>query len=333
MGKEQTKALREEVDKLLKAGFICSVKTAEWVSPVVVTPKKDGRWRVCVNFKPLNVATKKDPYPLPFIDQILDSVAGHERYSVCDGYSGYFQLKIAVEDQRKTTFITPWGCFCYTVLPFGLTNGLAYYQKRANWALAPFIDSFVKDFINDFCVYSTRAEHCEKLEMVLKRYDECGGQLNPKKCSFAQPRVKLLGHMLSENGIEADPDKVKAMVLLPSPKDSKQVATFVHKLDESKSAAEHLSLFTGTLSQLQDSGLPPFDDKLKAIFLLMTLPDSWETLVVPLSNNPNLTFDGVKGSILNEEIRRKASEEGGSSANMVRGRTKKKNVYAQTRYN
>ncbi|MCO5558740.1 hypothetical protein L7F22_012326 [Adiantum nelumboides] len=194
MGKEQTEALGEEVDKLLKAGFICPVKTAEWVSPVVVTPKKDGRWRVCVDFKPLNAATKKDPYPLSFIDQILDSVAGHERYSVCDG--------------------------------------------------------FVKEFIDDFCVYSTRAEHCEKLEMVLKHYDECGGQLNPKKCSFAQPRVKLLGHMLSENGIEADPDKVKAMILLPSPKDSKQVATFVHKV---KYMARFIPLVSQVLYPLQQA--------------------------------------------------------------------------------
>ena len=168
-------ALKEEVDKLLKADFIYPVETTEWVSPVVVTPKKDGRWRVCVDFKPLNVATKKDPYPLPFIDQILDSVAGHERYSICDGFSGYFQLKIAVEDQKKTSFITPWGCFCYTVLPFGLSNGPAHYQKRANWVLSPFIGSCVKDFIDDFCVYSSRAEHCEKLKMVLAHYNECGG--------------------------------------------------------------------------------------------------------------------------------------------------------------
>ena len=149
-----------------------------------------------MDFKPLNAATKKDPYPLPFIDEILDLVAGHERYNVCDGFFGYFQLNIASEDQKKTSFIMPWGYFCYTVLPFGLTNGPAHYQKRANWALSPFIGSFVKDFIDDFCVYSSRAEHCEKLEMVLKRYDECGGQLNPKKCFLAQPRVKLLGHMV-----------------------------------------------------------------------------------------------------------------------------------------
>ncbi|KAH7439944.1 hypothetical protein KP509_04G083400 [Ceratopteris richardii] len=101
------------------------------------------------------------------------------------------------------------------------------------------------------------------------------------------------------------------------------------QLDESKSTAEHLSSFTGTLSQLQDSELPPFDDKLKAIFLLMTLPDSWETLVVSLSNSPSLTFDGVRGSILNEEIRRKASGEGSGSANVARGRTEKKSGNVQ----
>ena len=106
-------ALKEEVDKLLKPRFIYPVEIAEWVSPVVVTPKKDRKWRVCVDFKPLNATTKKDPYLLPFTDQILDLMADYERYSVCDGFSGYFQLKIAQEDQKKTTFVTPWGCFCY----------------------------------------------------------------------------------------------------------------------------------------------------------------------------------------------------------------------------
>lgn len=230
MGKEQMLALKEEVDKLLKAGFIYPVDTTEWVSPVVVMPKKDGKWRVCVDFKPLNNATKKDPYPLPFIDEILDAVARYEHYSVCDGFSGYFQLQIAPKDQIKTTFITPWGSFYYKVLPFGLTNGRAHYQKRQNWVLSPFFGKFVKDFIDDFCIYSDRSLHCSRLESVFQRYDECGGQLNPKKCFLAQPRVKLLGHVVSENGIEADPEKVKALVMLPTPKDTKQLATFVHKV-------------------------------------------------------------------------------------------------------
>ena len=99
----------------------------------------------------------------------------------------------------------------------------------------------MKDFIDDFCVYSSRAEHCEKLQMVLARYDECGGQLNLKKCHLAQPRVKLLGHMVLDNGIEADPDKVKAIALLPSPQSTKQLATFLQKV---KCTARFTPLFS-----------------------------------------------------------------------------------------
>ena len=122
LGNIQQEALLIEVKKLTKAGFIYLVKDLEWVSPMVVIPKKNGKWRVCVNYKPLNAATKRDHFPLPFQDEILNEVAGYERYTVCDGYSGYFQISIAQEDQKKTTFITPWGCFAYRVMPFGLTN-------------------------------------------------------------------------------------------------------------------------------------------------------------------------------------------------------------------
>ena len=96
--------------------------------------------------------------------------------------------------------------------------------------LSPFIDNFVKDFIDDFYVYSSRSEHCEKLKMVLSHYDECGGQLNPKKCQLVQPRVKLLGHVVSQNGIEANLDKVKSVMLLPLPMSIKQLATFIYRV-------------------------------------------------------------------------------------------------------
>ena len=297
-------ALKEEVDKLSKACFIYPVETTDWVSPMVVTPKKDGRWRVCVDFKPLNAATKKDPYPLPFIDQILDSMASCERYTVCDGFSGYFQLKIAPEDQKKTTFITPWGCFCYKVMPYGLTNGPAFYQKRENWVLSPFIGNFVKDFIDDFCIYSSRAEHCEKLHAVLTRYDECGGKLNPKKCHLVQPRVKLLGHMVSENGIEADPDKVKAIVLLPSPTSTKQLATFIQKV---KYMAQFISLSSQLLYPLQQVAKHDplqWDDKCEEVFQnvkevlgampAMQAPD-WEQVFYV---NPSVGDDAIGAMLL-----------------------------------
>ncbi|MCO5591952.1 hypothetical protein L7F22_045945 [Adiantum nelumboides] len=165
---------QEEVDKLLNAGFIVPIDNAEWVSPVVVTPKKDVSWRVCIDYKQLNAVTKKDPYPLSFIDQLLDAVADFERYNVCDGYSGYFQLILTLEARKKTTYITPWGCFCFCCLPFGLTNGPGAFERKVDWVLTPFLGKFVKGFIDDFCVYSSRQEHVEKLEMTFARYDEYG---------------------------------------------------------------------------------------------------------------------------------------------------------------
>jgi hypothetical protein len=114
--------VKEELDKLLEAGFIRHVETTEWVSPVVLALKKNGKLRVCVNYKVLNKVTKKDRYPLPFCEEILEEVAGHEMYTFGEGYRGYHQVKIAPEDQLKTTFTTPWGTFCYTVMPFGLCN-------------------------------------------------------------------------------------------------------------------------------------------------------------------------------------------------------------------
>ena len=128
LGNIRREILEEEVSKLLAAGFIRRVDDADWISPVVIVPKKSGKWRVCVDFRPLNVATKRHHYPMPFQDEILDEVAGHERYSICDGFCGYFQIEIAPKDQKLTSFITPWGVFCYTRMPFGLVNAYATSQ-------------------------------------------------------------------------------------------------------------------------------------------------------------------------------------------------------------
>ena len=121
--------VKEELDKLLEVGFIYPVPHSEWVSPIVMVPKKNGKIRICQGFRKLNAATKKDYFPLPFTDSILDAVAGHECYSFLDGFSGYNQVKIAKEDQLKTTFTTDWGTFAYKVMPFGLCNAPATFQR------------------------------------------------------------------------------------------------------------------------------------------------------------------------------------------------------------
>ncbi|MCO5555565.1 hypothetical protein L7F22_009110 [Adiantum nelumboides] len=150
LGVVQQEALLTEVNKLLKAGFIYPVTNSEWVSPVVVTPKKNGKWRVCVDYKPLNAATKRDHFPLPFQDEILNEVAGHERYTVCDGYSDYYQIRIAEEDQHKTTFITPWGCFAFRVMPFGLTNAPSTFTRFTSFIFQLFFGKSIRVFLDDF---------------------------------------------------------------------------------------------------------------------------------------------------------------------------------------
>ena len=107
------------MQKLLKVGFIYLIFYSQWVSPLVVVPKKNGKWRICVDYRELNKTTLKDYFPLPFIDQVLDALAGKTYFSFLDGFSGYNQIRIALEDQDKTTFTCPWGTYAYKNLPFG----------------------------------------------------------------------------------------------------------------------------------------------------------------------------------------------------------------------
>ncbi len=156
--------VKEELDKLLEVGFIRPVETTEWVSLVVLTLKKNGKLRVCVNYKAWNKVTKKDQCPLPFCEEILEEVAGHNMYTFGDRYMGYHQVKIVPENQLKTTFTTPWETFCYTIMPFGLCNALRTFQRLMNKVFDPFLGLFIQVFINDFGVYNDRTSHLAKFE-------------------------------------------------------------------------------------------------------------------------------------------------------------------------
>ncbi|MCO5561660.1 hypothetical protein L7F22_015281 [Adiantum nelumboides] len=121
------KKVKEEIDNLLKLGFITKVKSRDWLFPIVVVSKKNGKLKVCVDYRKLIAQTIKDPFPLPFTDMMLDEIAGHEMYSFMDGYNGYNQLKIAPKDREKTTFIIEWRDFMCLVMAFGLRNAPATF--------------------------------------------------------------------------------------------------------------------------------------------------------------------------------------------------------------
>ena len=130
--------VKEEIDKLLKVGFIYPIDKATWLSPIVIVPKKNKKLRVCVDYRKLNAATVFDPFPLPFTNSLLDAVAGHEMYSFLDGFSGYNQVLMAPEDKEKTTFITEWGAFASNVMNFGLKNAPATFQRMVTKSLKNF---------------------------------------------------------------------------------------------------------------------------------------------------------------------------------------------------
>ena len=122
MNPNYAKAAKEDLEKLLKAGFIEPVDQATWLSPIVVVPKKNGKLRICVDFRRLNATTKKDLYPLPFTDEVLDTVIVYVAYSFIDCFSGYHQVHIHADDRYKTAFITEWGAYVWVVMPFSLKN-------------------------------------------------------------------------------------------------------------------------------------------------------------------------------------------------------------------
>ena len=151
--------VKEEMDKLLKAGFIRPVKQATWLSPIVVVPKKNGKIRVCVDYRKLNAVTITDAFPLPFTDSMLDAIAGHDMYSFLDGFSGYNQVRMHPNDQEKTAFVTDWGVYAAVVMMFGLKTTPTTFQRTITEIFGEYIPAFMQVFLDDFVVYGTAADH------------------------------------------------------------------------------------------------------------------------------------------------------------------------------
>ena len=150
--------IKEEVRKLLEVGFIEVSNYPDWVANVVPVIKKNGKVRVCVDFHDLNQATPKDNFPLPHIDVLVDNTAGNHRFSFMDGFSGYNQIKMAEKDKAKTTFITAWGTFCNKVMPFGLKNAGATYQRAMVALLHDMMHKEVKVYVDDMITKSKEGE-------------------------------------------------------------------------------------------------------------------------------------------------------------------------------
>jgi hypothetical protein len=204
---EKCRAIGEEIHKLMATGFIKEVFHHEWLANPVLVKKKGGKWRICVDYTRLNKACPKVPYPLPRIDQIVDFTAGCETLSFLDAYSGYHQIKMRESDQLATSFITPFGMYCYTTMPFGLRNAGATYKRCMNHVFGEHIGRTVEAYVDDIVVKTRKASDLlSDLETTFKCLRAKGVKLNPEKCVFGVPRGMLLGFIVSERGIEANPN-------------------------------------------------------------------------------------------------------------------------------
>ncbi|CAA7029248.1 unnamed protein product [Microthlaspi erraticum] len=238
--------VKKEIMKLLEAGVIYPISDSTWVSPVHVVPKKGGvtvirneneeliptrtitGHRMCIDYRKLNAATRKDHFPLPFIDQMLERLANHPYYCFLDGYSGFFQIPIHPDDQEKTTFTCPYGTFAYRRMPFGLCNAPATFQRCMMSIFTDYIEDIMEVFMDDFSVYGTSFDVClSNLSKVLKRCEEKHLVLNWEKCHFMVRDGIVLGHRISERGIEVDKAKIEVMVNLEPPKNVKGVRSFL----------------------------------------------------------------------------------------------------------
>jgi hypothetical protein len=190
----------------------------------VVVPKANGSGHLCVDFTSLNKACPKDPYPLPRIDQIVDSTAGCDLLCFLDAFSGYHQIKMAREDEEKTSFIIPYGVYCYVCMPFGLKNAGGTFQRLMRKALGAQMGRNAEAYIDDIIV-KTRESHTliEDLEETFANLRKVNIKLNPAKCTFGVPSGKLLGFLVSHRGIEANHDKVKAIEEMRPPCNLKEM--------------------------------------------------------------------------------------------------------------
>ncbi|KAA3466170.1 Retrovirus-related Pol polyprotein from transposon 17.6 [Gossypium australe] len=216
--------IKEEVKKQFDTGFLQEVKYPEWVANIVPVPKKMGR--------DFNKATPKDNFLLPHIDTLADNTAGYSLFSFMDGFSGYNQIKMHSEDIEKTTFITLWGTFCYKVMPFGLKNARATYQRAMVTLFHDMMHKEIEVYVDDMIAKSrTEKEHIRVLRKLFLRLRKFQLKLNPTNCTFGARSGKLLGFIVSKKGIEIDSDKVQAIQELPSPRTQKEVRGFLRRLN------------------------------------------------------------------------------------------------------
>jgi hypothetical protein len=201
--------VEREVKNMLDTKIIVPLRYSNWVANLVPVRKKRGEIRLCVDFRNLNKSSLKDNYPLPKMDHILEKVVGENKMSMIDGFSGYNQIALNEHNKEKTTFTTPWGTFMYEKMPFGLMNVGATFQHAMDIAFIGERDKFKVIYLDDLNIFSkSDKDHLLHLKKMFEKCQKFDLSLYPKKSHFTMQKGKLLGHIVSRDGIKIDPKRV-----------------------------------------------------------------------------------------------------------------------------
>lgn len=253
--RRQSPKVREIVDAqiadLLAAGVIRPSKSP-WASPIVLVKKKEqNSYRLCIDYRDLNKVTEQDVYPLPNLEDTLSALNGSSYYTSLDLNQGYLQIKVAPNDIPKTAFIVQGGLYEYVRMPFGLTNAPRTFQRCMDSILSDLKHKCCLVYMDDIIVFGKDLkEHNHNLDLVLTRIAEAGFTVKPSKCAFGVRKIRFLGHVLSEKGLEMDPDKTVAIKSLPPPKNLRELQSFIGMTSYYRRFIESFSIITGPLTKL-----------------------------------------------------------------------------------
>ncbi|KAK2395373.1 putative mitochondrial protein [Trifolium repens] len=280
--------LKSQIEDLLEKGFI-RPSVSPWGAPVLLVKKKDGKSRLCVDYRKLNKVTVKNRYPLPRIDDLMDQLRGALVFSKIDLKSGYHQIRVRDEDVQKTAFRTRYGHYEFLVMPFGVTNAPAIFMAYMNRIFHSFLDKFVVVFIDDILVYSkSEEEHVEHLRLVLQVLRECKLYANPSKCDFWLEEVNFLGHVISKEGIAVDPAKIDAVLAWKQPQTVTDVRSFVGLAGYYRRFIEGFAKIVAPMTQLTRKDQPfAWTEKCESSFqLLKERLTTSPVLMLPQSEEP-----------------------------------------------
>jgi transposase InsO family protein len=242
--------VKEELERMEAMGVISKVdQPTPWCAGMVVVPKKSGAVRICVDLKPLNQSVLREVHPIPKVDDVLGKLAGATIFSKLDANSGFWQIPLAPESRLLTTFVTPFGRYCFNKLPFGISSAPELFQKRMSILLEG-LDGVVC-LMDDVLIFgSDQQEHDTRLIKVLERVQSAGVTLNAEKCELSKPSLKFLGHVIDKDGVRADPEKTAAICRMTAPQSVSDLRRFMGMVNQMGKFSPNIAEISKPLREL-----------------------------------------------------------------------------------